>query len=196
MKTYRVIIGLAIVVLFMAAAAYWYYSSRHAAVFLPNGNAPGMNQPEYAATSTQGGVTENTGPSDTQRRIRTNDGSTLVASDFLKDAIVSRDPYNEGSYFIGQHQTLGTVSTQRSTQLAYEIVYDLHNDFFTIALLEEPIGEARQSAEQFLQTVLAIPPDQLCRLKYSLAVPNRVNAMYSSINLGFSFCPGATKLPL
>ena len=125
----------------------------------------------------------NTGQSRTLE-IKGADGSSIPVMNFLNSPKTVKDPNNTEYYLLGF-----------STSSPYMITYIASTQYFNIELLQEPIGLARTQAEQYLMTLLGISRDQMCRLPYQLGVPNSVNARFASIDLGFSFCPGATELP-
>jgi hypothetical protein len=108
---------------------------------------------------------------------------------FLDSPQVHADPNNPGYYFVGPQP--GDADGG-----AYEILYISETKYFNVAILEEPIGANRQKAESFLAQLLGATKEQMCALDYAVYVPNEVNTQYSGMNLGFSYCPGAVKLPL
>lgn len=117
----------------------------------------------------------------------TNVGEGAIQTvNFLSDPTTVKDPNNEGYYYLGH---------QASDNSPYVITYISATQYFNVALLQEPIGPVRKDAEQYLMTRLGISQNQMCQLDYMVSVPDRVNSQYSGINLGFSFCPGATVLP-
>ncbi|HRH55447.1 MAG TPA: hypothetical protein PK609_01105 [Candidatus Paceibacterota bacterium] len=66
---------------------------------------------------------------------------------------------------------------------------------FLVALLSEPVGAARSSAEAALKTRLALSNSELCSLDVQVWTNADVNSMYAGKDLGLSFCPGSTQLP-
>ena len=102
---------------------------------------------------------------------------------------------NAGYYYLGYHMKEGFPDPTASDNPPYVISYIDSTQYFNIALLQEPIGSVREEAQQYLMQHLGISQDQMCRLNYMVSVPDRVNSQFSSKNLGFSFCPGATVLP-
>lgn len=145
----------------------------------------------------------NTTPSDTAP-VQTNDtislpsafGGTIQVDDFKTDPAFVKDPVNPGYYYLGYHFNEGVSDPTATDTPPYVIQYTDNNQSFNIALYEEPIGQVRQEAEQYLMAHLGISQNQMCQLKYTVGVPARVDATYAGIvNLGFSFCPGATVLP-
>lgn len=119
--------------------------------------------------------------------IATVDGGTLQTKDFVADPTTVKDAANQGYYYLGYHTA--------SENVPYIISYINTTQYFNIALLQEPIGQVRTQAEAYLMEHLGVSQADLCRLKYMVSVPNRVNSYFASRNLGFSFCPGATPLP-
>ncbi len=69
---------------------------------------------------------------------------TINAKNFLEDPDTHPDPYNQGHYFLGNmiDPTPGAPAPQ------YVIEYQARTQYFNVALLQEPIGSARQAAEQ------------------------------------------------
>ena len=119
-------------------------------------------------------------------------GGTLLVENFLTSPDTYRDPVNAGYYSLGYPVSQATVGTSTPP---YLIMYIAATQFFTIELLQEPIGETRTQVELYLEQHLGLTPDDLCKLNYTLSVPVSVNKIYAGKNLGFSFCPGATILP-
>lgn len=120
---------------------------------------------------------------------------SIQTTDFINDPAMVKDPINLGYYYLGYHMPEGIADPTATTNPPYIISYISATNYFNISLLQEPIGPVRIEAEQYLMTHLGITQNQMCRLDYMVSVPDRVNSQYSGINLGFSFCPGATVLP-
>lgn len=116
--------------------------------------------------------------------IASSSGST-----FLQNPNISEDANNPGNYFIGNQP--GTEVGNRP----YLITYTAETKYFNITLTQEPIGQARKNAEAYLMETLSLTEDQMCGLDYTVYTPTTVNNQYAGTNLGFSFCPGAVKLP-
>ena len=131
----------------------------------------------------------------TQTNTSTTNGETSSVRNFLKDSTTVKDPINSGYYYLGYHMSEGISDSTATDSPPYIIEYISATQYFNIALLQEPIGTTRLAAEQYLMTHLGISQNQMCQLNYMVSVPNRVNSQYAGRNLGFSFCPGATKLP-
>lgn len=120
-----------------------------------------------------------------------NTATSTGANSFLGNPEVHADPYNAGYYYVGYQP-----STQpENDDIPYSIRYIAETHYFNIVLLQEPIGENRRNAETYLMTLLGLTREQMCSLEYAVYVPDYVNGTFSSVNLGFSFCPGAVKLP-
>jgi hypothetical protein len=133
-----------------------------------------------------------------QLTITTSDKSTIITKDFIHNGETVADTVNPGLYQLAGSLEYcladGTCPSGAATT-DFSISFNSKTQFFTIALLAEPIGTVRGSAEQFLISRLGVSPVQACSLQYFIGTPNYVNASYSGKNLGFSFCPGAVKLP-
>jgi hypothetical protein len=127
--------------------------------------------------------------------LKALDGTILMVRDFLRASTTGEYP-NVGYYYLGYHTaSAGVVDATATDNPPYLISYISATQYFNIALLQEPLGAIRSDAEQFLMTDLGISQDEMCRINYMVSVPDRVNSLYAGKNLGFSFCPGAVKLP-
>ncbi len=125
-------------------------------------------------------------------------GTSVVASDFIHNGVTISDTANEGRYLLAGN--LGyCVSNPQKCQAAsstdFNIYYNSARQSFTIALTKEPLGQSRLDMEQFMLSTLGLTQPQMCGLEYYVCTTFDVNALYSTKNLGFSFCPGATVLP-
>ena len=109
---------------------------------------------------------------------------------FLQNTDVTSDNNDPGNFFLGNR----FPQNQSDPSPNYVILYSENSQFFNITLLSEPLSYARSEAETYLKSVLKIPDSEMCKLQYSLAVPDAVNQKYSGIDLKFSFCPGSTAL--
>lgn len=136
-----------------------------------------------------------TGPRVPDISIPINSGASVQTRDFLKDPRTVADQINPGYYYLGYHTSTGPNDSTATADPPYIIEYIATTHYFNIGLYKEPIGEARKNAESYLTNALGISAQALCTLKYMVSVPERVNATYAGQNLGFSFCPGAVKLP-
>ena len=148
--------------------------------------------PTPTPTGTSGNMTTGT------TIVRALNGGTVTTSDFIHNGITLPDKTNAGRFILAGN--LGYCSTnpqncQAAPATDFTLYYDEVSQSFTVALTQEPIGQARLHAEQFLLTTLGIPQQQLCQLNYYVGATYLVNASYDNKNLGFSFCPGATVLP-
>lgn len=125
------------------------------------------------------------------KTLSLNGGGTIVVRDFLESSATTADPVNPGHYFIGNYVD---PTREDAAVPRYVIEFIDSTGYFSISLLQEPIGEVRQDAERFLQQQLNLPHEDMCRLKYMISVPNRINQSYAGYDLRFSFCPGAIPL--
>jgi len=140
-------------------------------------------------------ATTSTSVSGTTLSVTAVGGGTIQVTNFIKDPATAKDPINSGYYYLGYHTYEGVPDSTVTENPPYVIAYIDATQYFNIVLLQEPIGSVREEAEQYLMTHLGISQSQMCRLNYTLGVPARVNSQFAGINLGFSFCPGATTLP-
>ncbi len=130
---------------------------------------------------------ETTFPISTSVNPGQSSGNTSVPA-FLDAPDTYEDPENPGIYYLG-YEPNDTANNP------YIIEYIQESSFFNISLTQEPIGESRSAAERYLVQRLDVTRNQMCALAYSVTVPDDVNSQYASVNLGFSFCPGAVELP-
>lgn len=111
---------------------------------------------------------------------------TVSVRNFLKDEDVKEDKLNPGLYF------LGAAASEQDTN--FSIDYTAQTGFFNITLLSTPLASARTQAEAVLREHLKLSNEQLCALRYSVAVPAFVNVDLSGTDYRFSFC--SDTLPL
>lgn len=128
----------------------------------------------------------------------TQNGSSVVANDFVHNGVTIPDTANTGRYLLAGN--LGYCSSdpqkcQAAPSVNFNVYYNSAVQSFTIALLNEPLGQSRLDMEQFMLSTLGLTQLQLCSLNYYIGTTYLVNTAYSDRNLGFSFCPGATVLP-
>lgn len=139
-----------------------------------------------------GTVTEGT------RMIVSKDGQTLAVRDFHNNGITFEDPANPGSYFLAGETgyCLEDGTCPKAGTDEFSILFTEADQSFIIALAAEPLGEVRVRAEHYLMNALGATREELCSLNYAVGTTVSVNATYSEFeNLGFSFCPGAIRLP-
>lgn len=153
-----------------------------------NNNLPANNPTTVPVTNGNNGGSSTTQNSDTLS-LKTSDGGTIQVHNIKKDPALKEDTVNRGYYYFNMQ----TASTS-SANPPYVIEYIDSTQYFNIALMQEPIGQARQQAEVYLAAHLGVPQEELCRLNYMVTVPYSVNQYFSSIDLRFSTCPDATPL--
>lgn len=158
----------------------------------PGGQLPGsqVNVPPYGTNVTvtpTGTTTPAQPPVGPTRTVLTINSNPMPVRDFIASTSTVPDPNNKGNYFIA-----GQITATSSPE--YSILYTESDQSFNITLLSEPLAFVRARAEQDFVQKVGIKQVQACNLRYRVGVPNYVNEFYSGKNLGFSFCPGATKL--
>ncbi|HEY4489478.1 MAG TPA: hypothetical protein VJA87_03275, partial [Candidatus Paceibacterota bacterium] len=116
--------------------------------------------------------------------LAAQDGQIEV-NDFLKNSDVHEDVINLGYYDLG-YKPPEAIEEDDSP---FHIVYIAETSYFNVVINKEPIGENRRVAENYLISTLGINQSDMCRLVYTVSVPNHVNSSYSGTSLGFSFCP-------
>jgi hypothetical protein len=148
----------------------------------PSTNIPGQNTTVTVIPKPTASTTQNQdGPT---LLIEDSVGGTLVIKNIKKDPALIADTVNPGYYFFGT----------TSSAVPYIIVYIDATNYFNIVLNEEPLRNVREKAQKYLQEKLDLTEAELCKLKYMVSVPYSVNQEFSSVSLGFSFCPGAIPL--
>jgi len=147
----------------------------------PNGSTAGggiANQVSVGVNSGTTATTSNNTPSG-----QTNN----TTANFLQFA--ETDSAHPGVYALA-----GGLKPNPSTT-PYSIVYFAKSKSFVITIMQEPLGVNRLTAQQELQKDLGLDQASMCNLNYYLGTTESVSEQYSGINLGFSYCPGATQLP-
>lgn len=179
MKTFFTIGTLAIIIVILVIV----FTGKNQSVPVNTQNQIGF---PVASSTVNGSGTSAFGTSISQvtNAIAASGTTTVMTKDFLHNGVTLADPSNEGNYYLTGASTDG-----------YAIGFRTPGEFFTIALQQEPLGETRVAAENFLLSTLGVTQDQLCHLKYYLGTDVHTNSYYAGKNLGFSFCPGATVLP-
>ncbi len=125
-------------------------------------------------------------------------GGIITVTDFINNGITLPDKSNKGRYLLAGDLGYCVIQPQEciaGSVVGFNIFYDSAYGSFTIALLDEPLGELRNSAEQTLQARLGVSQKDMCRLNYYIGTDEGVSSVYAGKNLGFSFCPNATILP-
>lgn len=180
MNTKIIVIAGIIIVIALIAFVVWGFMSAPSQT--PVTNPAGVNLPSA------GNVTPL--PSGTPSiSVAAIQQGSIPVKDFKNNPNTVKDPYNAGYYDIAGGSNPGL------SHAPFHIFYDDTHQYFGITLLSEPIGQYRKQAEQLLLQELGISQAQMCQLNYSVGVGPDVNEAYTGINLGFSFCPGATVLP-
>lgn len=170
-----------VIILTFAAIAIAYY-------FLRKEEAPPAPPPvQFPVASTTDGELD----ASLSKSIPSQDGTPIMVKDFLKAPGTAEDSINSGYYYLGYHPS----NDGQPDTAPYHILFIEESSYFNVIIRAEPIGETRKSAEAYLMQELGIREAQMCNLIYTVSVPASVNVEYSSINLGFSFCPGAVLLP-
>ena len=160
------------------------------------GPTPTPGLPIATSTELGGGFTLT--PGEKSISVATRDGGSLVVRDFMNNGVTAADVQNPGTYYlagsIGYCLEDGRCPSGAPAE-RFKLAYDAPEQFFTIALTDEPLGMARKEAEAFFVEALGVPKEQVCALKYYIGTTSYVNEFYAGKNLGLSFCPGAVKLP-
>lgn len=125
-------------------------------------------------------------------------GSSIPVRDFIHNGVTEEDVVNPNTYFIAgsaDYCTADGVCPGGAETDRYTITYSKEDDWFSVLLNKEPLGEVRREAETYLLTQLGITEQQACALNYQVATLSYVSQYYADRELRFSFCPGAVPLP-
>lgn len=187
----KLVIGIGII-LFVIAIGFAVYLLSQGQPSTDPADGPTGGRPLFPSGST------NTGTPQDMRTLRLSTGEAVQVNDFVNNGITFKDPANEGSYYLAGELPYclddGTCPTTSTP--AFSILYLEPDQGFTVSLNQEPLGSSRLQAENYLQQALGISRERMCELTYTVGTTVSVNEVYGSItNLGFSFCPNATKLP-
>ena len=190
-STLLIIAAGVLVVLIILLALYLF------GVFTPNVGQQGTNTQPGNQFPTSGTATStNTGVMVVKGR---GSGVTLAVKDFEHNGQTIQDPHEAGTYTLASNSGYciegDNCPTGASATTNFSITYEATDNYFNILLLNEPLGQSRNEAEQFLEGALGISADQLCSLNYSVGTVLSVNATYAGEELGFSNCPGAVAFP-
>jgi len=176
----------------IAVSVIWYVLSAFRPATQNTNNIPPDvtdNRPSYGTTT----------PAAPTLKLSTQNGGVIVVLDFINNGVTIPDASNRGQYLLAGN--LGyCFSNPQKCQAApadnFSVLYNGEQQTFIIDLTKEPIGQARLDMEKFIVRTLGVSGRALCNLNYRVGVTIYVNPQYTGKNLGFSFCPGATALPL
>lgn len=192
MKT--LILGIiSIIVVIVVSVLIWFFTSSQ--------KSPTTSTNPVVTFPGSGSIQVSTSTSNTSGNtmtIATLGGGTVTTNDFIHNGVTLPDTANAGRYLlIGDlgYCPADPKECQAGPETDFSIFYDSAYGSFTIGLLQEPLGQVRVDMEHFLINTLGITQGDMCRLNYYVGTTADVNPTYSTKNLGFSFCPGATVLP-
>lgn len=193
-RTFWILVSV-IVVIFLCALAFIIW---HGEASSPQ---TATSTPDFPITGS-GGTGTGTGgdgnPSATGMTVADRGGNSVTTTDFIHNGVTIADPANAGMYYLaggpGYCNPDGTCPSGAPAS-DFIVTYDSAQQAFNIALTQEPLGQARKDAEQFMLATLGVTQSGLCALRYYIGTDVYTNEQYAGINLGFSFCPDATALP-
>ncbi len=199
MNTKFIVAIIALILGILSVLAVWFFATNPSQQ--PTDPTDSVTLPTSGATA-DGSITSSTTPTSTPgpglMSVKIQGGGTVMTTDFIHNGVTLPDTSNQGQYLLAGdlgYCVMDPQACQAGATTDYNIYYNEVTGTFSIALLKEPLGEVRLAAEQFMMKSLGITQNELCKLNYYVGAPYDVNALYSSKNLGFSFCPGATVLP-
>lgn len=115
--------------------------------------------------------------------LNLSDGKTVTVANFV--------PANQSE---GADALNGYQVTEESGQ-GYSILFYPDSSGFLISLTEEPLGETRRAAQNFLKSKTNLSESELCRVNAQVFTSIDVSETYAGMDLGLSFCDGAVTLP-
>lgn len=186
MKRIVIVIIAVIALLLIALAAFFLLRPEQEPV------APGSPSFPSGGPAGQGGITGE------MLVLPSRSGEPILVKDFLGNGITKQDSINPTHYYLAGKNALCELEPGCYTGAPaddYDIIYIADEEAFLIGLTQEPLGEARRRAEQFLLNALGVTQDELCALDYFLTTDEGVSEQYAGADLAFSFCPGAVALP-
>ena len=191
----RLILAGTVIIILLGAVGAWFFlmpaAEQPPATEGGTPSLPGSGSFPVTTSTSQGGEIVN-------MQVPITKGGSVQAIDFIHNGVTLPDEMNEGRYLLAGdlgYCVTDPAACQAGGTTAFNIFYDSTSGAFTIALLEEPLGQTRLAAEQYLMKTLGVTQQEMCALNYYVGTTSSVNPRYDSGNLGFSFCPGATVLP-
>lgn len=184
MKRTVIVVSIIVFVLIALVAAGIYFLRPAPTATPPN--------PTFPSAGGQGGALSQT------MTLTSRSGEPIMVQDFINNGVTERDTINPNQYNLAGKNALCELENDcysGAVSDTFDIVYFLDEDAFAIGLTAEPLGAARISAEQFLMKTLGVSQDELCMINYFVTTDVDVSEQYAGADLGFSFCPGAVKLP-
>ena len=155
-----------------------------------SGNQTGSTFPVSSTTTSSNGLMVLKGAQSSQ---------TVVVKDFINNGQTVEDAHDSGTYVLASNSAYclegDNCPTGTSSTTGFQISYQAPYQYFTVLLLQEPLGASREAAQAFLETALGISASQLCALHYSVGTIQSVNSQYAGDELGFSSCPNSVMLP-
>ncbi len=186
MKKLLIVLGILVLALLVIFVVSVFTHKTSTATTSNSGSSVTNSFPLSQTSSTQ---TSGSNSSDQLLTVKTTTGSTVAVKNFEISPSTVKDPSNQGYYYLSGGANVVT------SKAPYQIFYDSQYDYFGITLYKEPLGQYRQQAELELEQALGLTQDQMCDLNYDISAGPGINDLYSSENVGFSFCPGAVALP-
>ncbi len=111
-------------------------------------------------------------------------------------ATVSGKEYSAEPLIVNKVTKIVTTDFYQNTldTNTYDIFYDDGGGTTMILLYDEDLKSARASAEKQLLSILPYTKTELCDLQITVQTNQYVNAKYSGVNLGLSFCPNSVTI--
>lgn len=183
-KIFYIILGVLPLIVFTSWVWSWFFGEDHVVIVETPTVLPVVTDPSQSA------------PVNTGATVATRTGGEQTVRDFLADPEVVEDVVNPGQYLLvgrfGYCLADGSCP-QAGDEDRFQVVYSALDDYFFITLFQEPLGETRDAAQQFLQQKLNLTADETCSLRYTVFVPREVNEHVTGEDIGFSNCPGAVQ---
>jgi|GEM_PF-5863622 len=121
----------------------------------------------------------------------------INVDNFMNFGMTFEDPVNPNNYILSDNLEYCVVDgscINNQVSSNFSIRFDATDGVFYVQLLEQPIEEARRTAESFLTKVLQISRPELCELNYYMSVLESVDKQFSGKHLQFTACAGSQRL--
>jgi hypothetical protein len=127
-----------------------------------------------------------------------NGNDVLIVKDFIHNGETILDIENPDTYILagslGYCLADGTCPAGAKSEYM-NVTYNQTDQSFAISLLQEPLGNARKIAQEFLMSRLGITKLDTCALRAFVGTPYTTNENYSDTSVGFDGCSDAIPLP-
>jgi hypothetical protein len=137
-------------------------------------------------------------PRDIEFERPDNDDFSNMANTVLIETatgnVTINNPLQVATVFSMSDGLYNLLPLETYTSRTFNVIYNENNQSFAVALLKEPLVEARYDAQQYMMQTLGVDAQDLCKLNAYVGVSFGVNELYSGLPLGFPGCQGSLPL--